>query len=147
MAIGTTTALILTTVVAAASAYAQGQAAKRQSNMQADLTDQQSARDKQIGELNAAREKKKNKTLQAQQRAALAANGADLSQGSALLAQEDLVEEGDLNERLVRNNADAQVYAGRTQANLTRAAGSSKQTASYVRAGTTLLKGGNEMFG
>lgn len=122
-------------------ALSAGASANAQSKVQAEMYARQARRERQIGELNAAREKKKNAAVQAKQRALLAGNNADLSEGSALLVQSDLAEEGELNERLIKNNADANVNTYQTQAVLERASGKNKQTASYFRAGSALLKG------
>ena len=107
----------------------------------------QAEREKQIGELNAKREARKNALVQGTQRALLAANGMDASTGSALLVQGDLAAEGKLNEELIKNNATAAVNEAQTQAVLARAIGKNTQTASYLRAGSTLLKGTAEAFG
>ena len=147
MALTTTQVAILTAISTAATAagsVAQGRAASAQGKLQAEMYERQAQRERQIGELNAAREAKRNRAIQAQQRALLAGTGADPSSGSALLIQTDLAEEGKLNEELIRNNADAAVTTSKTQAVFARAEGKNAQRASYFRAGSALLKGAAE---
>ena len=133
--------------VSAVGTVASGMAAKEQGNTQAELYRRQAAREEQIGMLNSKREEKKNKQIQASQRALLGAKGVDMTEGSALLVQSELAEEGKLNEMLIKNNAEAAADTARSQGVIAKMQGKNAQTASYFRAGSTLLQAGKVAFG
>jgi hypothetical protein len=119
----------------------QGQAAKQAAGLQAELYRREAEREKQIGALNAKRVRDEGESLSATQRALLGASGGAAGTGSALLIQEDLAQETEFNARLAENNAAAAISSKNAQIVLARAEGRSAQTASYFRAGSTLLKG------
>lgn len=124
-----------------------GSAANQSAQMQADIYARQAAREREMGALQAGRLRKQNEQVAATQRALLASGGRDMSTGSALLIQEDLAEEGEFNALLAENNTDATISSLRAQEVMERAKGKNAQTASYFRAGSTLLKGGKVAFG
>ena len=121
----------------------QGQDAAAQTN--AALLTRQAERERQIGALNARRVRDRGASLAATQRALLAGGGGDASTGSALLIQEDLAEEIEFNARLAESNADEAVFGRQAQAVIARSEGRNAQTASFFRAGTTLLNTGVNM--
>jgi hypothetical protein len=127
--------------LSALGAITAGQQAKQQAQMQSEVYARQAERERQIGELNAARKRKSNERIGGSQRALLSAGGGDMSQGSALLAQQELAGEGELNARLVESNAEAKVSSLQAQQVLERMRGSAAGKAGYVRAGSALLKG------
>ena len=119
----------------------QGAAAKAAADTQSELYRRQADRERQIGQLNARRQREAGEKLAGTQRALLAGGGGDQSTGSALLIQEDLAQESEFNARLAENNAEAAISTKNAEIVLARAEGRAAQTASYWRAGTTLLKG------
>ena len=127
--------------VSALGAIQQGKAANQQAKTQAEMYARQAERERQMGELNAARKRKEGKRVAGTQRAILGAGGGDMSEGSALLAQSELAEEAELNARLLESNAEAKVSSLQAQGVLERARGKAAQTAGYIRAGSALLKG------
>ena len=127
--------------MSAVGAINQGKMANQQAKMQAEMYARQAERERQIGELNAARRRTSNKRIEGTQRAILGAGGGYMSEGSALLAQEELAGEGELNARLIENNAAAQVSSLQAQQVLERARGKNAERAGYIRAGSALLKG------
>jgi len=145
MPISTTAAILISTAVSAAGAMASGAAASKQAKYQAQVAQNQAERARQMGELQASQQRKKNKALEASQRALLGGRGADASTGSALLVGTALGAENELNARLVENNATAQQTSLQAEAQLQQMRAKSARTSSYFRAGTSLLKGGNEL--
>ena len=145
MGISTTAMTLISTAVGVGSAMMQGRAASQQAKYQAQIANQQAERARQIGELQARNQRKKNKALEASQRAIIASRGGDVSTGSALLVGTELAAENELNARLLENNAAAQQTALQNEAELQRARARSATGSSYFRGGTALLKGGTEL--
>ena len=127
--------------VSALGAIQQGKAANQQAKTQSEMYARQAERERQMGELAAARKRKEGKRVAGTQRAILGAGGGDMSEGSALLAQGELAEEAELNARLLENNAAAKISSLQAQGVLERARGKAAHTAGYIRAGSALLKG------
>lgn len=145
MGISTTAMMLISTAVSAVGAISQGKAASAQAKYQAQIANQQAERARQMGELQARNQRKKNKALEASQRAIIASRGGDTSTGSALLIGTELAAENELNARLVENNAAAQQTALQNEAELQRARARNATSSSFFRAGTSLLKGGNQL--
>jgi hypothetical protein len=128
--------------IAAAGAIGQGKAAQNTAKFNAEMLRSQGERQRQIAELNASRKRKDNAALEAKQRAIMAGSGRDASSGSALLLQEDLAEEGEFNARLIENQAEADISNTNARRTLALSEGRNARTASYIRAGSTLLNAG-----
>jgi hypothetical protein len=86
--------------------------------------------------------KRKTKQLVGQQRAAFAANGIDINDGSAAEVQEDTFYWGKVDEQTVRNNAFLESYGYkiqalnlRTQAEVTRATTDYQYRINFLEAG------------
>ena len=124
-----------------------GSAANQAAQFQGDMYARQAQREREMGELQAGRLRTENERVAATQRALLASGGRDISSGSALLIQEDLAEEGEFNALLTENNTAAKISSLRSQEVLERARGKNAKTASYFRAGSSLLKGSSKAFG
>lgn len=127
--------------VGAVGAIQSGNAAASAGKVQAELYERSAKREREIGALNAKRVRAKTESTAASARAMLAGSGTDASTGSALLIQEDIAAEGEFNARLAENNAEVSATGQTTQAVLSRAEGRNARTASYYRAGTSLLSG------
>ncbi len=117
-----------------------GQAEADRYNFEAEIRRQEAERERQLGELNAKRQREDNERLAATQRARLAGSGRDVGTGSALLLQDDLAEEGEFNALLLEADADAKVRSKLAERELSLAAGRNASTASFFRAGSALLK-------
>lgn len=114
--------------------------------MQAELANRQAQREAQIGQMQAAQQRERNKRTEGTQRALLAGGtGGDASTGSALLVQPELAEEGEFNARIVENNAAARVNSARADEVLQRARMNQFNQAGLMRAGSALLKGGSQI--
>ena len=132
------------TLMSAAGAISQGRAQQQAAGTQAELYRRQAERERQIGALNARRQRAEAARLAGTQRALLGAAGQAAGGGSALLVQEDLAGEGEFNARLAEANAEAAAGSKMMQAVLSRAEGRGARQASYFRAGTALLKGAKD---
>lgn len=135
------TAAVASAGIGAFSAIQQGQNASAQAKMQSELYRRQAEREQQIGAINAANARRQADALAGTQRATMGGGSRDTSSGSALLIQEDLASEGELNAKRAENNAQAAATNLRANAAMAVASGQSAQTASYFRAGSALLGG------
>jgi hypothetical protein len=134
-------AAVASAAMAGVSAIQQGQAASSQAKMQSELYRRQAEREQQIGAINAAAARRQADALAGTQRATMGGGSRDSSSGSALLIQEDLAGEGELNAKRAENNAQAAATNLRANAAMAAASGQSAQSASYYRAGSALLGG------
>ena len=141
MAITTTTAMLIAAGVSAASAVAQGQAAKKQSKFQSKVMEQQATRDRQVAEAQERDFRKQQSALQARRRAELGGSGVRGDTGTALLAEEDFLAEAELQAQRIRQGGEVSATRLEQQADMTRAAGKSAQTRGFMRAGSSLLTG------
>ena len=151
MALTTTTSLmilgtVLSTGVSAMGAMASAKGQAQQASMQAELARRQAERERQIGAMQASQQREKNKRLGGTQRALLSgSSGGDLGDGSALLVQEELAEEGEFNARLLENNAAARVSSLEADRVLALSRASQARSAGMFRAGSALLSGGTNI--
>jgi len=100
------------------------------------------------GETNAENKRLETRLLIARQRAAFAANGVLVDEGSALDLTSDTAEAGELDALMILNNAEREAQGLESQAvnfdnqgNLDRFRGQSAQSAGNLQALTTLGKG------
>lgn len=135
------TALSASTAAAGAMASSKGQA--QQAKMQGELARRQAEREREIGALNASQQREKNKRAEGTQRALLAgSSGRDIGEGSALLVQEELAEEGEFNARILENNAAGRVSSLEADRVLALSRASQARSGGAFRAGSALLSGG-----
>lgn len=147
---GATAALMTVSTAATASgAYAQSQAQRsagayekstfdtngRMANIQAEDAIRR-------GENDATKVKKQTKQLIGSQRAALAAQGLDLSSGDALAIQQDTAAIGAEDAQTVRNNAFREAWGFRVQANDYAGRGVMADLTAKNQSRNTILTGG-----
>jgi hypothetical protein len=142
-----TALLIGAAAFSAISAVQQGRAASKQAKFQAQVTDQQAARERQVAAGNEADFRRQQSRLQAQRRAALGASGVKATTGSPLLASGDFAAEVELAALRIREGGDIRATRLEQEAALTRRAGSNAQRAGLFRAGSSLLSGAGRAFG
>lgn len=157
-------AAVATIAAAAVSAYGavqSGNAAKNQAEYQSavDRNNQQTAEWQAKDALDRGAEAERQQRLKVQsalgsQRAAMAANGVDLTSGSPLDILGDTAMYGELDALTIRSNAEREAYGYRAQsqnfgtsAQLTQMRGSAAQTAGAIGAGSTLLAGAGQAAG
>lgn len=131
----------------AAGQAQQGQYGQQSLDYQAAVYRQQAEREQELAKLEAMRAQKDDDALAGRQRAILAAQGRDISEGSALLVQQDFADETAYQEALTAAGGDTRAYRLRQDAELAAMAGRNARFAGNVRAGTTLLKGAKELWG
>jgi hypothetical protein len=148
-------ATVAASAVSAVGAIQQGQAQSQQAKYNAavarnnQVIAQQNAQDAlDRGAAEEQQQRKKTQMLMGQQRASLAAQGADLSSGSALDVVSDIAGTGELDALTIRRNAalearQYQVQGMNFQADsqLQKMQGRAARTASYFNAGSSLLGG------
>ncbi len=144
------------TGVQAFGAYREAQGQKQAAQFDAQVAGQNAtfadrqATDAQArGQLEVDARRRDISQLRGQQRAGIAASGADVGAGSALDIQRDTSYLGDIDTAVIRQNADREAYASRQQAaNFQSEASMSRARAKGISpglaAGTTLLNGGEQ---
>lgn len=147
------------TAVGVYGSIQQGNAAKASAEYQAavDRNNQQVAEWQTKDALDRGKEAERQQRLKVQsalgsQRAAMAANGVDLSSGSPLDILGDTTMYGEMDALTIRSNAEREAYGYRVQsqnfasnAQLSQMRGSSAQTAGMIGAGSTLLTGAGQV--
>ena len=144
MAVTTTTVMILLAASAAASAYGshrQGQAAKKQAEGQARVSEEQAARARVVAGQQEEDFRRRQKAAAARVRAAAGGRGIDPSKGSSLLSAEDFAAETELMSLRIREGGLVTATRLEQQADLTRRAGQAAATAGTIEAGASLLSG------
>ncbi len=132
--------------VDAVGQLAAGRAARQQGEMQAELYNREAKRKRELSEREASDFDRTQSALMARRRAQGGATGVDAT-GTPLLVDEDLAEEIEYQRLKIISGGLASEATLRTQGVLERHAGKAKQKASYLRAGSSLIKGGVEGFG
>lgn len=141
-------------VSAAGSAYAQSQAMKAQGEYQktmmelnARMANLQAADAIKRGDKAAAANKKQTKQLIASQRVAMAAQGIEIDEGSALDIQEDTAAMGAEQALAIRNNAWREAWGFRADAVGYQGQGEMAKMAANRGARNTLVAGGMQALG
>jgi len=135
--------------MSALSAYDQYKTAKAQGRYQQQIADQnaemaelRAADALKRGDREAAKIKTKTSGLLGRQRAILAAQGFDLSSGTALDLQEDTVGMGAMDELTTKNNAWREAFGFKSEARAYRTQGRFAKLEARNTARTSLLTGG-----
>ena len=128
------------TLTSVMGAISGGKAENQRAQYEAQARANEAQRERELGELRAGRKRDETERIAATQRARMAGGGGNIAQGSALLAQEDLAEEGEFNALLLEADADAKVDSLMAERELSLAAGSDAMRSSVFRGGSTLLK-------
>lgn len=147
---------LMTAIGMAANLIGSAMEAKQKNKIarqQQQLDFDRAQREKEIGVLNARRQRRETSDLLALQTALTAGTGGAPSQGSRLLISENTAREGEFAARLEESNAATKAKAIRDQANIDYAAAMAESSAGLTsgifKAGTTLLKSdfGKKTFG
>lgn len=155
----TTALMIGSTVMGGVSAIQQGQAQAAAMNynaqvaeMNATLADRAAKDALRRGAAEEQQKRMEISALQGRQRAAMAANGVDLTFGSPLDTLVDTAVMGELDALTIRRNAAREAYDYETQgvnyradAGLSRVNAKAARTGGYLSAGGTVLAGGAEV--
>lgn len=149
------------TVLGAAGAVQQGQAAAASgrynaqvSDMNATLADRRAKDALDRGAIAEQRKRQEVAGVVGKQTAAMAANGVDLTFGSPLDTLVDTATLGELDALTIRTNANREAYddrvqasSQRSQATMQRAGADAAETGGYLKAGATILGGGGQAYG
>lgn len=151
---------IASTVMGAAGAIQQGKAQAAASNynaqvseMNATLADRRARDALERGALEEQQKRQEVAQLQGRQRAAMAANGVDLTFGSPLDTLVDTAVLGELDALTIRRNAAREAYDynvqgvnGRADATLNRMNAKAAKTGGYLAAAGTVLGGAGKAY-
>lgn len=130
---------IIGAAISAIGAIQQGQAAQQQADFQADVQVQQAIRERQIAREQEDDFRRNQSRLQARRRAVLGGSGVQSSTGSPLFASEDFAAETELQALRIRAGGRTRASRLEQQATLTAASGRNARTASFFKAGGSLL--------
>lgn len=134
-----TTAL---TVASVASSVANGIGQRRAANFSTSQGARMAADATARGEEEVARYQRDLAQLMGRQRAATAAQGLDVGQGSAADITADTVRIGEQDARTIRENARREAFGLRSQAEMNARTLRAGATASFIQGGSTLLTAG-----
>ncbi len=149
------------TVIGAAGAKQEAEASAAASEYNAKVTDmnvrlsERRARDAlDRGKLEEQKKRQETAQITGQQRAAMAANGVDLTFGSPLDLLVDTATLGEIDALTIRRNAANEAYDfdvaaanGRAEASLARANAKNTRKGGNLKAFGTLLNGASKTFG
>lgn len=147
--------IIASTLLSAAGAVQQGNASAAASRynaqvaeMNATISDKRARDALERGQVEEQKQRQKTASIMGAQKAAMAANGVDLSFGSPLDTIVDTATMGELDALTIRSNAYREEYDykvdavnKRAGANLSRMEASAAKTGSLLTAGSTILGG------
>lgn len=148
------------TAVGAVASIQAGQAAQASAQYQntiaqqnADIYEAKAERSKEVGEYNVKRFNKDfNKTMASVERA-YAFSGVDVSRGTPLAVMEEYLTEAEIERANIRYNANVEAtdyreaaVLSRMEGQLAKYQGRQLQTASYFKAGQTLLGGASDIM-
>jgi hypothetical protein len=130
------------------SAIQAGQNAKTQANMTADAQKKTADSVENAAAVSATNEQMKAKRIEAAQVTEAGAGGVSPSTGTPLTIESQTAEFGELNSLQIINNAQRTAWGYDTQADITQFGGEQEESASYLKAGGSLLGGiSNASFG
>lgn len=141
MAVTTGTMLAITTAVSMAGTLAQGVAAKRAGDDQARIEENQAAQQMDQAGQEAERIRKAGKRTQGAARAALAASGIRVDEGTALTIDDEIGYESELDAQMTLLTGKRGARASQFSAAQARARGSNAMTSSVLGAVSTGLQG------
>jgi len=148
------------TAVGAVASIQAGQAAQAAGKYQNTIAEQnaqiyeaKAERSKEVGEYNVKRfERQFNKTISSVERA-YAASGVDVSRGTPLAVMEEYLTEAEIEKANIRYNANVEAtdyreaaVISRMEGQLAKYQGKQYATASYFKAGQTLLGGASDIM-
>ena len=137
---GVEVALIAGAVVSAAGAISAGQAQKSAAKYNAALAEEEGRAARAKAAFDEDRHRDQVERLQSSARALLGGRGIDI-EGSPLLALADNAMEGELDALAIRYGGDVAEMRARAEAASQRFSGKQAVTASYFKAGSSLLTG------
>lgn len=129
------------------SLRAQGSYQRTIGNLNASIANRQAEESIEVGRSAAAESHRKTSKTVGSQRAALAASGLDINDGSAADLVESTKEIGAVEEMNIRTNAWRQAWGYRTEAINAAAEGDMKNIAARGAANQTLIAGGMHAAG
>ncbi len=125
----------------------QGQAAKQASEGQATVLQQQARHEERQAEIDAGEFRRDQLKVLGSSRAARGASGVQLTTGSPLLTDDEMIAEIAFQTTKIRRGGEISAARKRQQADLERSAGRSAGIGGFLGGGSTLLTGGAQAFG
>jgi hypothetical protein len=139
--------LIASTVISAAAAVQQGQAAKAAGDANAQIQRRFASDALLRGAAEEQDMRLRTAGFMGEQAAAFGASGAEIESGSSLDILGDTAELGELDALRIRNNAQREAYAHLAGAELSQTEGENARTSSLLSAAGTLIGGAGDVSG
>lgn len=134
-------------VLSAAAAGISGVGAFVQAQQQADILEEQAARERQIAKQEEEDFRERQKRLLASRRALLGGSGVDPSEGSPLGVSQDFVTEAEEQALRIREGGGVRASRLEQQAGLTRTSGVFRAGSRFARGGALLIDGKGRRYG
>lgn len=141
-----TAAILASTALSAGSQIQQGRAQARAARQNLQFSEQAAADVMERGQEDIATYRRQLSQVQGQQRVGLAAQGIDLTQGTAAQIAQQTQKIGEMDIGTIRRNIEREAWGIRTQANINYRAGMAQSQASMFGAGATLIGGMSQAF-
>lgn len=127
--------------VAAAGAIQAGQAQKKIGKFNAELARREAKRAREVAAFKEKQLREEGAAFRSKQIAAAASQGRDVNEGSPLLLRQETAEDIELDALSIRFQGSAEAARLEGEARLHKFRGKQAQTASFFKAGSTLLGG------
>ncbi len=147
MGIGIAGALLLASgAISAVGAIREGNAAKAQADLQADVLKQQATQSRLQASANEQDFRARQSRAQATRRAGQGASGTQQSSGSPLLVAQDFAGEAELQALRIRTGGEVKATRLEQSAQQKRFAGRNARTAGFIKGGSLLVSGAGKAF-
>lgn len=134
--------MLLATAASTGTAIMQGEQQKDWADYQSDQAKADAVAERKASILEAEKIRKLAKKQRSEATAALAASGANVGEGTAVLIDQDIAARGEQDALMsIFNDSSSQLL---TESNVMKQRGKQAQTAGYLNAGSTALEGGYE---
>lgn len=133
--------------LSANATYQEGKNAKKASEANAKILDENAEIQRQQGKIEASKKRLDTKRTIARTNAIMASKGLDISSGNALDIVGDTAFYGELDAQTIEFNADNQVTSTLNQAEITRSQGRNAKSAGTAKAFGTLISSAGQAYG
>lgn len=134
--------MIASTVMQGVSILSQGRQAKAAADYEAKVADQNAKNEAFMARDRADKIRKMARAQQSEARAALAGSGVKTGEGSAVVINQKIGQDGELDALTELMTGRSRAASYMQQAEISRVAGRNAQSASYIRATGSVLSGG-----
>ena len=145
MCTGVEIALLASAAVGAAGSVAAGQSQKKMGEYNAQIAQNEAVAAQQKAAFDEDRQRQQSKMFAARQRASISAAGGEQGDAGDVLSM--TAEEAEIDALAIRYGGNAAAQSAMQRGNLAKAQAKQAATASYAKAGQTLLTAGANAYG